>query len=76
MTREELEIGETLEIIEKTSSEQNFIIFSDSESVPKRISNTSARNIMSHITLMIEDKVEGLASKEKAMFLDPGALRS
>jgi hypothetical protein len=40
-TAEALAIGDTLEIIEKIDSEQNFVIFSDSESVLKGISNTS-----------------------------------
>jgi ribonuclease HI len=37
-TAEALAICETLEIIEKTDSEQNFVIFSDSESILKGIS--------------------------------------
>jgi hypothetical protein len=46
-TAKALEIGETLEVIEKIVLEQNFVIFSDSESVLKGISNTSA--IKKHI---------------------------
>jgi ribonuclease HI len=38
-TAEALAIGETLEFIEKIDSEQNFMIFSDSASVLKGISN-------------------------------------
>jgi ribonuclease HI len=38
-TAEALAIGETLEIIVKTESEQNFVFLSDSESVLKGISN-------------------------------------
>jgi hypothetical protein len=45
---EALGIGETLEIIEKIYSEQNFMIFSGSQSVLKGISNTSPMNSTSH----------------------------
>jgi hypothetical protein len=54
-TAEALEIGETLEIIEKIDSEQNFMIFSDSESLLKGISNSSTMNNTSHITQMCSD---------------------
>jgi hypothetical protein len=55
-TAEALAIGETLEIIEKIDSEQNFMIFLDSESVLKGISNTSTMSNISHITQMLKDK--------------------
>jgi NTP pyrophosphatase (non-canonical NTP hydrolase) len=46
--------AEAQEIFEKIDSEQIFVISSDSESVLKRISNTS------HITHMLTDKIERL----------------
>jgi hypothetical protein len=61
-TAETLAIGETLEIIEKIELEQNFVIFPDSESVPKGISNTSSMNSTLHITQMLEDDIERLES--------------
>jgi hypothetical protein len=45
--------AEALEIIEKIDSEQNFVIFSDSESVLKGISSTSTMSNTSHITQML-----------------------
>jgi hypothetical protein len=57
-TAEALEIGETLEIIEKIHSEQNFMIFSDSASVLKGISNSSTMKNTSQITQMLKDKIE------------------
>jgi ribonuclease HI len=58
-----LAIGETLEIIEKIDTEQNFMIFSDSTSVLKGISNSSTMNNTSHITQMLKDKIERLESR-------------
>jgi predicted RecB family nuclease len=52
-TAEALATAETLEIIEKVDSEQNFVIFSDSESVLQGISNTL------HITQVFKDKIRG-----------------
>jgi hypothetical protein len=62
---EALEIGETLEIIEKIDSEQNFMIFSDSASVLKGISNSSTMNNTLHITQMLKDKTERLELQGK-----------
>jgi hypothetical protein len=64
-TAEALTIWETLEIIEKIDSEQNFVIFSYSESVLKGINNTSTMNNTSHITQMLKDKIERLESRGK-----------
>jgi ribonuclease HI len=64
-TAEALAIGETLEIIEKIDSEQNFMIFSDSASVLQGISNSGTMNNTSHITQMLKDKTEKLESREK-----------
>jgi ribonuclease HI len=72
---ETLAIGETLEIVEKMDSERNFTIFSDSETVLKGISNTSAMNNTSHITQMLKDKMEGLELRRKnPILLNRGAL--
>jgi hypothetical protein len=73
-TVEALAIGETLEIINKIDSEQNFVILSNSESVLKGISNTFAVNSTLHITQMLKDKIERLESR--AILLDPGPLWS
>jgi hypothetical protein len=54
---EALAIGETVEMIEKIDSEQNFMIFSVSASVLKSISNSSTMNSTSHITQMLKDKI-------------------
>jgi hypothetical protein len=59
-TAEALAIGETLEIIDKTDSEQNFRIFSDLASVLQGISNSCAMNNTTHITQMLKDKIERL----------------
>jgi hypothetical protein len=59
-TAEALAIGKTLEITEKTDSEQNFMIFLDSASVLKGISNSSTMNNTSHITQMLKDKIDRL----------------
>jgi ribonuclease HI len=70
-TTEALAIGETLEeIIDKIDSKQNFVIFSDSESVPKGISNTTTlHNNTSHITQIPKYKIERLESRgEKIQF--------
>jgi hypothetical protein len=69
-TAEALATGETLEIIEKIDLEQNFMIFSDSENVPKGIRNKYTLNNTSHITQMFKDKLERLESrgKEKSNF--------
>jgi hypothetical protein len=48
--------AEALAIIKKTVSKQNVVIFSDSESVLKGISNTSTMNNTSRITQMLKDK--------------------
>jgi ribonuclease HI len=63
-TAEALAIGETLEIIEKIDSEKNFVIFSESESVLKSISNNT-----SHITQMLKDKIERLELRRKRIQL-------
>jgi hypothetical protein len=60
-----LAIGETLKIIEKIDSEQNFMILLDSTSVLKGISNSSTMNKTSHITQMLKDKIERLESRGK-----------
>jgi ribonuclease HI len=74
-TSEALAIGETLEIIEKIDSEQNVVIFSDSESVLKGISDTSTIDNTSHVTQMLKDKIERLESRRKnTILLDPEAL--
>jgi hypothetical protein len=62
---EALAISETLEIIDKIDSEQNFVILSDSESALKGIRNTFTMNNTSHITQMLKDKIETLESREK-----------
>jgi hypothetical protein len=54
-TAEALEIGETLEIVDKIDTEHNFMIFSDSASVLKGISNSTTMNNTSHITQMLKD---------------------
>jgi hypothetical protein len=59
-TAEALEIGETLDIIEKIDSEQNFMIFFDVESMLKGIGNTYTMNNRLHITQMLKDKIERL----------------
>jgi ribonuclease HI len=64
-TTEALSIGETLEKLEKIEPEQNFMIFSDSPSVLKGISNSSTMNNTSHITQMLKDKIERLESRGK-----------
>jgi hypothetical protein len=72
-TAEALAIGETLEIIEKIDSEQNFMIFWDSASVLKGI---STMNNTWHSTQMLKDKIERLESRGKdPILLVPGALR-
>jgi hypothetical protein len=43
-TAEALATGETLEIIDRTDSKQNFVTFSDSQSVLKGIGDTSTMN--------------------------------
>jgi hypothetical protein len=74
-TAEALAIGTTLEIIEKIDWEQNFMIFSDSESVLIRINNTSTMNNTSHITQVLKGKIERLESGGKRIqCLYPGAL--
>jgi ribonuclease HI len=60
--------GETLEIIEKIDSKQNFMISSDSASVLKRISNFSKMNNTSHIIQMLKDKIERLELRGKIQF--------
>jgi hypothetical protein len=62
-TAEALTIGETIEIIEKIDSEQNFMIFSYSASVLKGISNSSTMSNTSHVTQMLKDKIENLGSR-------------
>jgi hypothetical protein len=47
---------ETLEIIEITDSERNFVILSDSESALKGISNTATMNNTSQIAHILKDK--------------------
>jgi hypothetical protein len=64
-TAEALAVGETLEITGKLDSEENFMIFSDSESMLKGISNTSTLNNTSHITQMLKDKIEILELQGK-----------
>jgi hypothetical protein len=49
-----LATGETLEIMDRIDSEQNVVIFSDSEILLKEINNTSA---MSNIIQMLKDKI-------------------
>jgi hypothetical protein len=70
-TAEELAIGEILEIIGKIHSEQNFVNFSDSESVLKGISNTSTMNNTSHITQMLKDKIDWSSRREFIVVIDP-----
>jgi hypothetical protein len=60
-TAEALAIGETLEIIEKIDSEQNFMICSDSESALKR-------NKISHISQMLKDKIDSNREGNKSNF--------
>ena len=64
-TTEALAIAETLEIIEKIESRQNFTIFSDSASVLKGIRNSSIISNTPHITQMLIDKIERLQSRGK-----------
>lgn len=76
-TAETLAIGKTPEIIEKIDSEQNFMIFSDSASVLKGISNSSVMNNTSHITQALKEKIERLLSQGRIQFYwIPGALRN
>jgi hypothetical protein len=65
-TAEALAIGETLEIIDKIDSEQNFMIFSDTASVLQGISNSGTVNNTSHITQMLKGKLERLDSRRKS----------
>jgi hypothetical protein len=67
-TSEALAIGETLEVIEKIYSEQNFMIFSDSTGMLKGISDSSTMNNTLHITQMLKDKIERLESRGKIQF--------
>jgi ribonuclease HI len=60
---EALAIGKTLEIIKKIDLEQIFMIFLDSESTLKGISNTSTIKNTSHITETLKDKLERLESR-------------
>jgi hypothetical protein len=62
------------EIIEKINSEQNFEIFSDTESVLKGTSNTYTMNKSSHITPLLKDKIERveLRGKNSNFFWIPG----
>jgi hypothetical protein len=63
--------------IEKTDSEQKFVILSDWESALKGISNRSTMNNTSHITQMLKSKTKRLESRGKnPILLDPGALLS
>jgi hypothetical protein len=72
-----LAVGETIDVIEKIDSEQNFVIFSDSEGVIKGIGNASRACITSHITQMLKDKIERPESRGKTLiFMDPRALWS
>jgi ribonuclease HI len=71
-TAEALAIGETLEIIEKIDSEQNFMIFSDSASVLKGISNSSTINNTSHITQMLKDKIDWNREEKHPFYWIPG----
>jgi hypothetical protein len=64
-TVEALAICETLVVIEKIESEQNIMIFSDSESVLKGIRNKYTTNNASHIAKMLKDKIESLESRGK-----------
>jgi hypothetical protein len=75
-TAEALAIGETLEIIEKINSEQIFMIFLESESVLKGISNISTMNKTLHITQMLKDEIERLESQweRDPILLDLGEL--
>jgi hypothetical protein len=57
-TKEALAIGETLEIVEKIDSGQNFVFFSDSGLVLKCICNTPTMSNTPHITQMLKDKIE------------------
>jgi hypothetical protein len=66
-TAEAQTIGETLEIIGKINSEQNFTFVSDSVGVSKGISNSSAVNNTSHITQMLKGN--------NLILLDPWPLR-
>jgi hypothetical protein len=67
-TAEALAIGETLGIVRKIDCEQNFVIFPDSESALKGISNTTTMNSTSHVTLMLKDKIERLQSGRKKSY--------
>jgi hypothetical protein len=58
--REALAIGETLQIIDRTDSQQNFMIFSDSESLLTGISDLYNEQHIAHIRLMLKDKIERL----------------
>jgi hypothetical protein len=64
-TAETLAIGETQEILGKVKSEQNFMIFFDSESMLKRISISTTMNNTSHIVKMLKHKIEGQESRGK-----------
>jgi hypothetical protein len=76
-TAEALAIGETLEIIEKIDSQQNFMIFSDSAGVLKGINNMSTMNNTSRITQMLKGKIKRLESREKkSNFTGSRSLRS
>jgi hypothetical protein len=73
-TAEALAVGETLETIEKIDSEQNFVIYSDSENMLKGISNTSMMNNASHITKMLKYKIDWNHEGKNSILLDPRAL--
>jgi hypothetical protein len=76
-TAEALAICETLQIIEKNRLGANFMIFSDSVSVLKGISNSSTMRNTSHITQMLKGEIGRLESRGKnSNLMDPGALGS
>jgi hypothetical protein len=65
--------AETLEIIGNIDSEENLMIFSYSASVLQGISNSSTMDSTSHITHMLNDKIERLESRGKNLiFWIPG----
>jgi hypothetical protein len=56
-TAEALEIGKTKELVEEIGSEKNFVIFSDSESVLKGVSDIPTMNNTSHNIQMLKEKI-------------------
>jgi ribonuclease HI len=73
-TAEALATAETLDIIGKIESEQNFMIFLDSASMLQSIGNPTIISNTSHIAHMLKDKIDRLESQQKKIqfYWNPG----